>query len=131
MKSKNMASKVDSLLRSLDKRKLEEFIRAECENNVQVCNRFLALGADRRLVSNPGRYSSLIEGLIEDYSRHGYISYRDSFEFNASVNQILEEADEAMNYQQWNVAVAILTGVADMAEKSSTVEMTAQGNLVE
>lgn len=100
MKSKNMASKVDSLLRSLDKRKLEEFIRAECENNVQVCNRFLALGADRRLVSNPGRYSSLIEGLIEDYSRHGYISYRDSFEFNASVNQILEEADEAMNYQQ-------------------------------
>ncbi len=117
MKSKNMASKVDSLLRSLDKRKLEEFIRAECENNVQVCNRFLALGADRRLVSNPGRYSSLIEGLIEDYSRHGYISYRDSFEFNASVNQILEEADEAMNYQQWNVAVAILTGVADMAEK--------------
>ena len=76
MKSKNMASKVDSLLRSLDKRKLEEFIRAECENNVQVCNRFLALGADRRLVSNPGRYSSLIEGLIEDYSRHGYITVR-------------------------------------------------------
>lgn len=116
METKSIKSKVDELLELLDKNQLEEFIREECENNVHVCNRFLALGYGMESVPTPERYSSIIEDLIEDYSCHGYISYRDSFEFSMSVNRILEEAENAINRQQWNTAIAILTGVANEAE---------------
>ena len=116
METKGIKSKVDELLELLDKNQLEEFIREECENNVHVCNRFLALGYGMESVPTPERYSSIIEDLIEDYSCHGYISYRDSFEFSMSVSRILEEAENAINRQQWNTAIAILTGVANEAE---------------
>ena len=116
METKSIKSKVDELLELLDKNQLEEFIREECENNVHVCNRFLALGYGMESVPTPERYSSIMEDLIEEYSGQGYISYRDSFEFNMSVSRILEEAENAINRQQWNTAIAILTGVANEAE---------------
>ena len=55
--------------------------------------------------------------MIEDYSdRHGYIDYRATFDFNCAVSRILDEAEDAMRKGQWEVAVAVLTGVASISE---------------
>ena len=112
-----MASKkidnVEILLSKLDKRQLNDFIRKECINDGRFQDRFLALGAGTLFNPNPDNYTSRIEELIEDYAgRHGYIEYRATFDFNRAVTRILDEADEAMKNRQWDVAVAVLTGVA-------------------
>lgn len=62
---------------------------------------------------NPKTYTSRVEDLIEDYAgRHGYIEYRATFDFNRAVCRILDEAADAMANQQWEVAIAVLSGVA-------------------
>ena len=97
----------------LDKRQLGDFIRKECINDGRFQDRFLALGAGTLFKPNPDNYTSRIEELIEDYAgRHGYIEYRATFDFNRAVTRILDEADEAMKNRQWDVAVAVLTGMA-------------------
>lgn len=104
---------VEILLSKLDKRQLSDFIRKECINDGQFQDRFLALGAGTLFKPNPSNYTSRIEELIEDYAgRHGYIEYRATFDFNRAVTSILDEADEAMKNRQWNVAVAVLSGIA-------------------
>lgn len=104
---------VEILLSKLDKRQLGDFIRKECINDGQFQDRFLALGAGALFKPNPDSYTSRIEELIEDYAgRHGYIEYRATFDFNRAVTRILDEADEAMKNRQWDVAVAVLTGMA-------------------
>lgn len=104
---------VEILLSKLDKRQLSDFIRKECINDGQFQDRFLALGAGTLFKPNPDNYTSRIEELIEDYAgRHGYIEYRATFDFNRAVTSILDEADEAMKNRQWNVAVAVLSGIA-------------------
>ena len=104
---------VEILLSKLDKRKLGDFIRKECINDGRFQDRFLALGAGTLFKPNPDNYTSRIEELIEDYAgRHGYIEYRATFDFNRAVTRILDEADEAMKNRQWDVAVAVLTGMA-------------------
>ena len=104
---------VEILLSKLDKRKLSDFIRKECINDGQLQERFLALGAGTLFKPNPDSYTSRIEDLIEDYAgRYGYIEYRATFDFNRAVIRILDEADEAMKKHQWDVAVAVLTGIA-------------------
>lgn len=104
---------VEILLSKLDKRQLGDFIRKECINDGRFQDRFLALGAGTLFKPNPDNYTSCIEELIEDYAgRHGYIEYRATFDFNRAVTRILDEADEAMKNRQWDVAVAVLTGMA-------------------
>lgn len=117
MKTKNNKTVVDELLKALDKKQLAAFIKKECEHDTQFQERFLALGAGTLFTPDPSTYSSRIEDLIEDYGgRHGYVEYRDTFEFNRAVGRIYEEADDAIDNRQWEVAVAILTGIADEAE---------------
>lgn len=104
---------VEILLSKLDKRQLSDFIRKECINDGRFQDRFLALGAGTLFKPKPDDYTSRIEELIEDYAgRHGYIEYHATFDFNRAVTKILDEADEAMKNRQWDVAVAVLTGIA-------------------
>lgn len=109
--------KVDLLLSKLDKKQLADFIRKECCNSKQLQDRFLALGAGTLFKPDPAKYASQVEDLMEDYSgRHGYIEYRATFDFNHAVSRILDEADEAMENGQWDVAVAVLTGISSVSE---------------
>lgn len=103
---------VELLLSKLDKQQLADFIRKECANNGQLQDRFLALGAGTLFKPNPQTYTSRVEDLIEDYAgRHGYIEYRATFDFNRAVCRILDEAADAMENHQWEVAIAVLSGV--------------------
>ena len=116
MSTRNI-DKLDLLLSKLDKKQLADFIRKECCNSKQLQDRFLALGAGTLFKPDSAKYASRVEDLIEDYSdRHGYIEYQATFDFNRAVIRILDEADEAMENDQWEVAVAVLTGVASISE---------------
>lgn len=115
--AKKKINAVDLLLSKLDREQIENFIRKECAHDGQFQDRFLALGVGTLFRPNPDIYASRIEDLIEDYGgRHGYIEYSDSFGFNRAVTRILNEADEAMGKEQWDVAMAVLTGIASVAE---------------
>lgn len=115
--AKKKINAVDLLLSKLDKEQIENFIRKECSHDMQFQERFLALGAGTVFRPNPDIYASRVEDLMEDYGgRHGYIEYGDSFDFNREVTRILDEADEAMIKGQWDVAIAVLTGIASVAE---------------
>lgn len=115
--AKKETNAVDLLLSNLDREQIEDFIRKECAHDGQFQDRFLALGVGTLFRPNPDVYASRVEDLIEDYGgRHGYIEYRDSFDFNRAVTRILNEADEAIEKGQWDVAMAVLTGVASVAE---------------
>ena len=105
------------LLSKLDKKQLSDFIRKECCNSKQLQDRFLALGAGTLFKPDPAKYASRVEDLMEDYSgRHGYIDYRATFDFNRAVSHILDETDDAVERGQWDVAVAVLTGIASVSE---------------
>jgi len=105
--------KIELLLSKLDKKQLADFIRKECAGDSQFKDRFLALGAGTLFKPDPQTYTSRVEDLIEDYAgRHGYIEYRATFDFNRAVSRILDEAAEAMANHQWEVALAVLSGVA-------------------
>lgn len=108
---------IDLLLSKLDKKQLADFIRKECLSDSQFQDRFLALGAGTLFKPGPEAYASRVEDLIDDYGgRHGYIEYRATFDFNRAASRILEEAEEAMEKCQWEVAVAVLTGIASVSE---------------
>lgn len=110
--AKTKTDNVELLLSKLDKKQLVSFIRKECANDSQFQDRFLALGAGTLFKPNPLTYSSRVENLIADYGgRHGYIEYRATFDFNRAVCRILDEAADAMANHQWEVAIAVLTGV--------------------
>lgn len=105
------------LLSKLDKTQIADFIRKECCNSKQLQDRFLALGAGTLFKPDSAKYASRVEDLIEDYSdRHGYIDYRATFDFNCAVSRILDEAEDAMRKGQWEVAVAVLKGIASVSE---------------
>lgn len=115
--AKKKIDDVNLLLSKLDKMQLADFIRNECANNRQLQDRFLALGAGTLFKPDPDTYASRVEDLIEDYGgRHGYIEYRDTFDFNRAVSHILDEADEAMKKGQWEVAIAVLIGITSVSE---------------
>ncbi|UKI26007.1 MAG: hypothetical protein L6U61_05825 [Bacteroidales bacterium] len=115
MTNKKM-NNVEILLSKMDKGKLSDFIRKECINDSRFQDRFLALGAGF-FKPAPDSYTSRVEDLIEDFSgRYGYIEYSDAFDFNRAVTRILDEAEEAMESHQWDVAVAVLTGIVDAGE---------------
>ena len=111
--AKKKKDNVELLLSKLDKQQLADFIRKECTNNGQLQDRFLALGAGTLFKPNHQTYTSRVEDLIEDYAgRHGYIEYRATFDFNRAVCRILDEAADAMENHRWEVAIAVLSGVA-------------------
>ena len=118
---KKMAKKVidgvEMLLSKLDKRQIADFIRKECSSSRQFQERFLSLGVGTVFKPNPDIYASRVEDLIDEYAgRHGYIEYRDTFDFNRAVSRIIDEADEAIEKGQWEVAKAVLTGIASVSE---------------
>lgn len=93
---------VELLLSELDKEQLCEFIRDECASDKQFQQRFLALGAGTIFRPKSADYQSRVMSIIEDFEgRHGYVEYRDTFDFNRAVCKILDEADVAMNKQRW------------------------------
>lgn len=108
---------VKLLLSKLDKEQIADFIRMECANDGQLQDRFLALGAGTLFKPDSQTYASRVIDLIEDYSgRYGYIEYRNTFDFNRAVTRILDEADDAIEKGQWDVATAVLTGISSIAE---------------
>lgn len=111
--AKEKIDNVDLLLSKLDKKQLADFIRKECVNNRQWQDRFLALGAGTLFKPNPRTYTLRVQDLIGAYAgRHGYIEYNNTFEFNRAACRIIDEAADAIENQQWEVAIAVLTGVA-------------------
>lgn len=113
----NKKNKVDLLLSELDKEQLCEFIRDVCAENRQLQQRFLALGAGTVFRPKSTDYQSRVMGIIEDFGgQYGYVNYRDTFDLNRAVCKILDEADIAMSHQRWEVAIAILEGVATAGE---------------
>ena len=75
-------------------------------------------------------YKYRVIGIIENFERrHGYVEYRDTFELNRAVCKILEEAEVAMCNQRWEVAMAILEGVALAGEDVITCGDDSAGEL--
>lgn len=108
---------VDLLLSQLEKKQLDEFIRKECRENRKFRNRFLSLGTGIIFAPSPDIYSSRIHDLIDDCSgRYGYIEYRDTFNFNRAMSEIFDEANDAIQNDQWKVAIDILTGISNCCE---------------
>ena len=104
---------VELLLSELDKEQLCVFIRDECAGDKQFQQRFLALGAGTIFRPKSADYQSRVMSIIEDFEgQHGYVEYRDTFDFNRAVCKILDEVDVAVSNQRWEVAIAILEGVA-------------------
>lgn len=120
MKEKQARKKVNDverLLSRLNKEKLCEFIRGECAGDKQFQQRFLALGAGTVFSPKYSDYQSRVRDIIKDFGgKYGYVEYRDTFDFNRAVCKILNEADVAIKKQRWEVAVAILEGVAITGE---------------
>lgn len=112
MRKKNV-NDVALLLSKLDKGQLCEFIRDECAGNKQFQQRFLALGAGTVFCPSAAVYRSRVMSIIDNFEgRYGYVEYRDTFDFNRAVCRIIDEADSAVSNQRWQVAMAILEGVA-------------------
>lgn len=108
---------MDLLLSKLDKQELVDFIRKECSYDGYFRDRFLALGAGTLFKPDPQKYTERIEDLIRGYGdRRGYIEYSATYDFNRSVMQILEEAEKAMGNHQWEVAIAVLSGISDAGD---------------
>lgn len=104
---------IELLLSKLDKEHLCGFIREVCADNRQLKQRFLALGAGTIFVPQYTDYQSRVETIIEGFEgRQGDVSYRDTFALNRAVSKILDEAEEAINNHRWEVAIAVLEGVA-------------------
>lgn len=108
---------IELLLSKLNKEHLCEFIRRECANNRQLKQRFLALGTGAILTPNYTYYQSRVEDIIADFEGgQGFVSYHNTFALNRAVSEILDEADEAINKHRWEVAIAVLEGVAAASE---------------
>lgn len=126
---------VELLLSELDKEQLCGFIREVCASDRHIQQRFLALGAGTVFRPKSTDYKSRVVGIIEDFEgRHGYVEYRDTFDLNRAVCKIIDEADVAMANQRWEVAVAILEGVALAGEdimNSGDDSAGELGNIVE
>ena len=110
---KKKVDDIELLLSKLDKAQLCEFIKEECAGDRQFKQRFLALGAGTIFRPKSADYQSRVMSIIEDFEgRHGYVKYRDTFDLNRTVCKILDEADVAKSNHRWEVAIAILEGVA-------------------
>ncbi len=108
---------IDLLLDKLKKKQLCEFIKQECDYDEGVRNRFLALGAGSVFKPKQEDYTSRILDLIEFYGgRYGYVEYDAASKFSCDVCRILDEATLAMKNCQWEVAIAVLSGVASVGE---------------
>lgn len=112
--AKKKTDKVDMLLSMLDKQKLFDFIKRECREDGQFKARFLALGAGTVFKPKASTYTDRVIDIINDLSdEFGFVDWGGASDVNEKVSRILEEADEAMRDQRWEVALAVLTGVSD------------------
>lgn len=126
----NTLKKINLLLSKLDKEQLYEFIREECACDIQFQNRFLALGAGNVFKPDSEIYTARVNDLIDGYTeRNGYVTYREASDFNHEICRILDEADRAIQKRQWDVAFAVLTGVAAAGEDIVCSGDDSDGNL--
>ena len=110
-------TEIDLLLSRLDKKQVCEFIKKECANDMHFRERFLALGSGTELNVNSAHYTYLVKDLIDKYSgRYGYVEYRNTYNLNREVCSIIDEADTAIHDRQWDVAVAVLSGISEVGE---------------
>lgn len=110
---KKEVDNIELLLSKFDKSQLCEFIRKECADDIQLQKRFLALGAGTVFRPKSADYQSRVMDIIEDFEgRYGYVRYSDTFNMNRAVCKILDEADVAIQNQNWEVAIAVLEGIA-------------------
>lgn len=116
--AKKKTNDVDLLLSRLDKDQLSDFIRKECAHDRKFQDRFIALGAGTVFRPDPETYAKRVLHLMGSYGgRYDYIDYEDAYCFNHDVSAILGEADDAVRNNQWAVAIAVLIGVASVAEE--------------
>lgn len=126
----NNVNDVELLLSKLSKQELCEFIREECAGDRQFRQRFIALGAGIIFHPQSSDYKSRVLDIIEYFAeRYGYVKYDDTFDMNRAVCTILDEADIAMSNQRWDVAIAVLEGVALAGEEIMNCGDDSAGNL--
>ena len=108
---------MELLLSELDRQQLCDFIRVECANDRHFQQRFLALGNGILPSFKPADYRARIMDVIEDFGdRHGFVEYNKTSRLNRAICEIIDEADMAIYNDQWDVAQAILDGVATSGE---------------
>ena len=108
---------IELLLSELDRQQLCDFIRVECANDRYLQERFLALGSGILPSPKSGDYHARIMDVIEDFGdRHGFVEYNKTSRLNRAICEIIDEADMAIYNDQWDVAQAILDGVATSGE---------------
>ena len=116
MKRKEL-NDIELLLSELDRQQLCDFIRVECANDRYLQERFLALGSGILPSPKSGDYHARIMDVIEDFGdRHGFVEYNKTSRLNRAICEIIDEADMAIYNDQWDVAQAILDGVATSGE---------------
>ena len=116
MKRKGL-NDIELLLSELDRQQLCDFIRVECANDRYFQERFLALGSGILPSPKSGDYHARIMDVIEDFGdRHGFVEYNKTSRLNRAICEIIDEADMAIYNDQWDVAQAILDGVATSGE---------------
>lgn len=112
------ADKVEAVLAAVSRERLEDFLRRECARDRRLRERLLALGAGSIFTPSSESYAARVSDLIKDYGgRYGYVEYRDTFNLNRAISQILDEAESAIQESRWEVAVAVLKGVSDSSEE--------------
>jgi hypothetical protein len=88
---KDKESGFESLLQKINLDECREFIRQYADKNADFKSEVEIYFSDKDGSIDVGKkYSRLIQKLINRYTDHGYISYRESFGFSEEVNRLLD-----------------------------------------
>lgn len=113
-----MQNNIDLLLSKLDKEQLCAFIKKECARDRLFQDRFLALGVGSVFIPAPKSYTNRVREAIEFHSgRNGYVTYNNAADFSYDLEEILDEAENAIENEQWETAFAVLLGFATAGEE--------------
>lgn len=114
MKTKT-TNNIELLLSKLGKQQLCEFIRKECAYDEQFAQRFLAIGAGTIFAPKVSDYQKRAKKILNSFAgRYGFVEYNETFALNRAICKILDEAEDAIIKQNWDVAIAVLDGIASV-----------------
>ena len=109
---------IDLLLSKLDKEQLCTFIKKECARDRLFQDRFLAPGAGSVFTPTPKNYTARVLETIELHSGgNGYVTYNNARDLSYDLEEILDEAENAIKNEQWETAFAALMGFATVGEE--------------
>lgn len=109
---------IDQLLSKLDKEQLCTFIKKECARDRLFQDRFLAPGAGSVFTPTPKNYTARVLETIELHSGgNGYVTYNNARDLSYDLEEILDEAENAIKNEQWETAFAALMGFATVGEE--------------